>query len=222
MHDEETKKWVEKQSAMRRDASSGSESTSKEENLKRLTVEWLWWLELEEKAYNDVPNASTSNASRRKRAVLLRRWWGVANACLSMFIRTKKLYGHTLEPFPAMMLANLANISEEISNGNIPAFVSDAKSGGRRWRLQERQDIAYAVAYIEAVRRREIEDKSPNKTVRNIYNVSARAVQKWVERRNEILVGVPYKHLSPDQLTKKMRECGEKYSRIGRGAPAEN
>jgi hypothetical protein len=60
------------------------------------------------------------------------------------------------------------------------------------------------------------------KTVRLAYNVTPRAVQGWLRRRDEICVGVPFKHLTPEQLREKMKEAGKVYFRIGRGAPSRS
>ena len=70
--------------------------------------------------------------------------------------------------------------------------------------------------------RGEISDRSPNKTVRQAFNVTARAVQNWAKDRGRICVDVPHQHLSPEKLRNKMLECGQVYSREGRGAPSVN
>ena len=180
-------------------------------------------MELEEDAFQRCCRLDASNqeaSDEKKRAV--REWWSLVNGVLWMFVRTRAQHDCELTPFPAYTLGRLANIAEEISNGNIPSFVMDARKGGRALWRSERHHIAFGIAYIEAVREGKIADPSPNKTVRQAYNVTAKAVQNWMKRRDEICVGVPLKNLDPVQLEEQMRECAEVYARIGRGAPSDN
>ena len=188
-----------------------------------LQMLWSELMEQEEGAFQrcceldrDVPDKNPVKSKA------VRHWWSIANAALWMFTRTRAQHNHELQPFPSFLFGRLANISEEISNGIIPTFVEDARSGGRPMYRGERHHIAYGVLYIEAVRRGEIDDKAPNQTVRRAYNVTAKAVQGWVKRRDELCVGVPFSHLSADQLREKMLKCAANYARIGRGAPSEN
>lgn len=198
-------------------------ASEREIELAQLQLEWSKLLEQEEKAFTrscDLDNTTSDKSDKKSEAV--REWWSIANAVLWMFTRTRAQLDHELQPFPAVVFGRLANIAEEISNGIIPTFVDDARKGGRPMYRAERHHIAYAVFYIEAAKRGEIEDNSPNKTVRQAYNVTAKAVQGWVRKRDSICVGVPFKNLSPEKLRKKMLECGEIYARLGRGAPAHN
>lgn len=196
----------------------------RERLLSELKVEWVDLLGAEEKAFQFCCELDREQPTRtREKSEAVRHWWVIANAVIWMFTRTRAQYDHELQPFPMFVLGRLANISEEISNGIIPSFVEDARGGrGRPLRLGERRHIAYGVLYIEAVRRGEINDNAPNQTVRRAYNVTAKAVQGWVKRRNEICIGVPHRHLTPEKLRAKMLECGSVYSRSGRGAPSWN
>lgn len=153
------------------------------------------------------------------KAEAVRTWWSIVNSILWLQIRTKAQFGHELEPPAVITLGRLANISEEISNGNIPHFVTDASEVGRnKYWIRERHHISYGILYIEAVRQGEISDNAPNKTVREAFGVSAKTVQNWLKKRDEICVGVPKSNLSGDELLQKVYDCGAIYSRIGRGA----
>lgn len=198
-------------------------SKQRERKLAELESKWIDLLETEEAAFQrccELDRESPDRTPQKSDAV--RHWWNVVNSALWMFNRTRMQFDYELKPFPMYVLGRLANISEEISNGIIPAFVEDARGNGRPLHLGERKHIAYGVLYVEAARRGEIDDRSPNKTVRQAYNVTSRAVQGWMKRRDKICVGIPYRHLSPEDLTEKMLECGQVYSRIGRGAPSKN
>lgn len=191
--------------------------------INELQLHWTDLLQQIEAQFDICTKLDVASAVKpNEKAEATRKWWAIANSALWMFVRTRAQYDYELTPFPYLLLGRLANISEELSMGNVPSFVSNTKTKGRAYWRMERHHIAYAVLYIEAVKRGEINDHSPNKTVRRAYNVTARAVQKWLKRKAEICVGVPHRGLSSEQLTQKMIECGKVYSRIGRGAPGNN
>jgi hypothetical protein len=196
----------------------------RERKLAELKEMWADLIEAEEAAFQRCCELDRENSDKTaEKAEAVRYWWNMINSVLWMFNRTRAQYDHELQPFPMFVLGRLANVSEEVSNGIIPSIIEDARGGrGRPWRLRERRHIAYGVLYIEAVRRGEIDDKAPNQTVRRAFNVTAKAVQGWMKQRNNICVGVPFKHLTPEELRRKMFECGGVYSRVGRGAPFEN
>jgi hypothetical protein len=196
----------------------------RERELAKFKENWSDLLEAEQSAFQKYCELDRENPEKTaEKTEAVRYWWNIANAILWMFTRTRAQFDHELQPFPMYVFARLANISEELSNGIIPSFVADARGGrGRPLRLGERKHIAYGVLYIEAVRRREINDKAPNQTVRRAYNVTQKAVQGWVKQRDRICLGVPFRHLTSEKLRDKMLECGNVYSRIGRGAPSEN
>jgi hypothetical protein len=87
-----------------------------------------------------------------EKSAAVREWWSAANAVIWMHLRTRAQHNHELLPYPGDTLGTLANICEDISNGRIPWFVTDAAKSGRPFRREERHYIAYGVAYIEAVR----------------------------------------------------------------------
>ena len=155
-------------------------------------------------------------------SVAVRQWWSSVNAMLWFYVRTLAEQKRYLDPFPFDTLAKLANLAEELSNGNIPEAVNDvvhARKGRPLWRL-ERHAQGFAVAYIEAALRGDIDDPHPKKTVRVRYNVTAQAVRNWLKRGEELKVGVPYGHLTPERLSALMHQEGAIYFKIGRGAPS--
>ncbi|MEW9922088.1 hypothetical protein AB2B41_20980 [Marimonas sp. MJW-29] len=188
-----------------------------------LCEEWTELLDQEEAAFQEICRLDAEGPEKSKaKSEAVRHWWMAVNAVLWMFTRTRLQYDYELQPFPQYVFARLADISEEISTGIVPKIIEYARIGGRPLYLLERHHIAYGVLYIEAVSRGDIADRSPNKTVRTAYNVTAKAVQGWMKRRDEICLGVPFKSLSPEKLKEKMLHCGSVYSHIGRGAPSEN
>lgn len=192
--------------------------------LAELSQKWQTLLGDEKAAFMRCVELDNENHDRNiEKSEAVRRWWKIVSSVLWMFKSTRAEYDHELQPFPWDAFIRLEKISKELSNGIILSFVEDARSvGGRPLRLGERKDIAYGILYIEAVRRGEITDRAPNKTVRQAYNVTAKAVQGWVKRREEICGELQNRSLSPEKLKAKMLECGAVYSRIGRGAPSEN
>lgn len=176
-----------------------------------------WHEESFEVCCNLQNDPSTTKAQRRE---AVREFWGSVTTALRVYVRTQNQLNHHLTPHPDFLLMRLSNVTEELYGGNVPTLVSDAAAPGRtRWRA-ERHDIAYAVFYLEAVKRRDIIDKSPNKTVREAYNVTANAVRAWAKDRDQICADVPIRGFSPAELREKMLECGERYTRFGRGAPS--
>ncbi len=164
------------------------------------------------KSARDVCNNTKS--SKKQRANALRAWWSAVNAVLIFYIRAPRDHGFPLEPMPADTLSRLSALSEELSNGNIPPVIEDVYVTGRRlmWRMQ-RRDIAKAIYYIDAVRRGEIEDPHPIKTVREHFGVLQRTVQRWIKRRDEICTGVAGGDpgYAPDDIRKAMVFAGGQY-----------
>lgn len=208
---------------MTKNGDEGLWDLTNEELEERLTANWTALLDYEEECFlRSAELDRQTSLKTREKSEAVREWWGVTNAILWMFVRTRAQFNHDLKPFPAYTLGRLANIAEELANGNLPTFVLDVGKRGRPLWRKERHHIAYGVLYIEAVRRGEIADRHPNMTVRRAYNVTPQAVQNWMQKRDVICVGVPHRHLSPEKLRAKMLECGATYSRIGRGAPSHN
>lgn len=190
--------------------------------LARLEVEWSKLLDKEEEIFQRCCHLDNENPDKTPaKAQAVREWWSAANAVLSMFIPTRTKLNHELLPFPAHTLSRLAHIAEELSNGNVLPVVSDAAGGGHALFRMERHHIAHGVLYIEAVRRGEIDNPAPIKTVAQAYKVTKQTVRNWIKRRDKICVGVPHKNLTPEELTEEMFDCAVIYAWIGRGASSE-
>ena len=177
--------------------------------------EWPRLVALERDAAKTARNVGNDRASSKKqRADALRAWWSTVSAVLTFYVRTLKSHGFTLEPMPADILILLAHLSEDLSNGIVHPILDDVYITGRRtmWRKQ-RHDIAKAIYYIEAVRRGEIKDPHPIKTVREQFGVLQRTVQRWIERRNKICTGAPGGGLgyAPDDIREAMVFAGGQY-----------
>ncbi len=145
---------------------------SQSDRVNELQAKWEVLLEEEERLFNLACQLDTQSSDKfEEKSAAVRAWWGATNAALWMFNRTRAQHNHELSPFPAFILGRLANISEELANGNVPSFVSDVAREGRVWWRQERHDIGFAVAYISAAKEGKISDRAYNKTVRQTYNV---------------------------------------------------
>ena len=139
-----------------------------------LMHKWESLLEEEDELFSRAADLDRVTGEKtNEKSEIVRQWWGVVNAILWMIVRTKAQHDLDLTPLPAFTLGRLANMAEELSNGNVPSFITDAGSSGRpMWRV-ERHYIAFGILYIEAAKRGEILDKSYNKTVRQAYNVTS-------------------------------------------------
>lgn len=192
-----------------------------EAKINDLQSQWELLLKDEQRAFDVCVSMDNEGATQKEKSEYVRKWWSIANAVLRMHKQTRLDLDHELIPYPLEFFVRLANISEEISNGIIPSFVTDAKNGGRNLRRAERHDMAFGVFYVEAANQGSIDDGGSTRTVAEAYNVTMRTVRNWVRDRERICLGVPHTHLSPEQITDKMKECGARYTRIGRGAPSE-
>lgn len=184
------------------------------------TRDWDDLLASEEAAFQAaVHRDNDRDTPPEAKAEAVRDWWLCVNAVLWRYVRTKAQTG--TEPsggFPAVTLGRLANIAEELSNGIVPTIIDDARGGGRPLYRAERHHIARGILYIRAVKRGEIMDRAPVKTVASAFNVTKKAVQGWLRKGDDLCVGVP-QPAAPETIEKLMREAGGIYSRIGRGAP---
>ncbi|MEM6891725.1 MAG: hypothetical protein AAF636_26930 [Pseudomonadota bacterium] len=162
-----------------------------------------------------------AEGKKNEKARAVQDWWSKTAKLLNFYWRTKGLEGIELTPFPMDVLSRLANISSEISDGITPTIVKDAGKMGRQLHYGEKRHLALAVEYMAAVKRGDINDKAPNKTVREAYNVTSRAVQGWCKRASEILEHFDFSRMKPEQLKQEMQKAGAIYARIGRSAPSE-
>lgn len=87
----------------------------------------------------------------------------------------------------------------------------------------ERQDIENAVLYREAVREGLIDDRSPNKTIREAYGVAESTVRSWVKRYpmsvNDFLPGAR-QQAKARAITNGMRQSATRFSATGRSHKA--
>jgi hypothetical protein len=184
---------------------------------------WAELVEMEEHLAANCRNLDRQDSGKSlEKSEAVQHWWACVSAVLWRFTRTMAQQEIVLEPFPLETLARLATLGEDLSNGNIPDFVLDvaAKGKGRPLWTGERYAICFAIRYIDAADRGEIADPSPRKTVRDQYRVTAQTVRNWLDRRDEMCIGVPGADWAPERLTERMVIEGARYSRVGRGAPA--
>ena len=151
-----------------------------------------------------------------------RSWWFALHEVLHLYVQVQVQLHRTPGPLPGPLLMRLSKLTHDLGRGIVPDVVSDASKGsvGRPVGWTERTDIAHAIFYIQACKSGEIADRAYNKTVRETYNVTRRAVQKWVESADYLCVGI-VRPSSPEAITRQMGVSGERYARIGRGAPSE-
>lgn len=194
----------------------------RELELRDLQEFWLQLIDEEKALFDRCRELDTEDASKPQKSMATRSWWGVLHLQLWIYSNAQRQLSHTLEPYPAYAFERLTRITHDLSKGVVSPAILDAGKGnnGRPMTFFERRDIAHAVYYIQAVKAGALEDQSWNKTVRDTYNVSQRAVRRWQENADTICFLVP-KPISAKQATRRMREGGERYSRIGRGAPSE-
>ena len=152
----------------------------------------------------------------------LREWWGSMNQLLRSFTKSYQNRAEWLEPPPLEALLILAALADQLAGGVIPDLVRDVSEAysGRPSSRGERHARVYAVLYIEAALRGEIDDRHPKKTVRETYGVTAEAVRGWIRRRDDLLVRFPVMDLTPEVLVLRMQAAGAMYSAVGRGATA--
>lgn len=151
-----------------------------------------------------------------------RCWWSSAHKVLQVYTQAQVQQHRTLEPFPGQLLMRLGKLTYDLGKGIVPQVVGDVSKGkpGRPVGWTERRDIAHAIFYVQACKSGEIADRAYNMTVRDTYNVTASAVQKWMKDA-DLLCAEIERPVSPEAITRQMRICGTRYARIGRGAPSE-
>lgn len=141
-----------------------------------LRAEWRRLLEEVEALFKIACelDAEQLNESKKTKAKseALREFWAATSRALEMYATNPTRHQIDLTPFPGVLLLRLAKVAEELGNGNVATLVTEAASGGRPRTVGERHHIAYGIAYLDAVERGQIVDRSPNKTVRKAYNVT--------------------------------------------------
>lgn len=152
---------------------------------------------------------------------ILREWWAITSEVLWLNVRIGHVDGVEITPPPLTLLATLAHLAGDLSNG-VPSDLLHGMitPGAPRRSAKERLGISWAIRYIDAARQGLISDRSYNKTVRTAYDVSAATVRDWMNRRDEICAGIPKTSLSPDQLRSKMLSAGKLHMTISRSHSA--
>ena len=119
-------------------------------------------------------------------------------------------------PFPPPMAEYLWELVSELLAGGTPETLQAIARGGApslsavRWNY-----ILAAVCYIKACKKGLIEDKSPNKTVRQYFGVSASTVRDWCQdKRNDLdpeSLPIPESCDLVEFLRKEMEAAGANY-----------
>jgi hypothetical protein len=151
-----------------------------------------------------------------------RAWWASVSELLVAYARLRTHAKLWPDPEPLEALLALAHLADDLAAGTLPEMIRDVAEAfsGRPMGRAERHALAYAVLYIEAALRGEIEDRFPKKTVSEIYGVSAQTVRNWLGRRDELLVRFPSANMDATVLASRMRHAGHRYSKVGRGSTA--
>lgn len=125
---------------------------------------------------------------------------------------------------PPDLAAMLTALFDYLASGQIPEPISAVAlgSGRRSASPGERKDIKLAVAYVAAVKRGDIKDASPIKTVANAYSVDHRTVQGWSHQYSPSTVPLDPRTGKPnvEDLKKRMMSAGARYKQAGRSAHA--
>lgn len=164
-------------------------------------------LELRRYLLNLYPRSSSRESDRLTAS---RAWWRQVEITLQKFVDLDEGHGH-VQPFPRDLLETLSGLAGELATGRTPGPVKDAVTSGNKLHgPRKRRDIAWAIAYIDATKRGEIQDYRHNKTVGQQYSVSTTTVRKWMTGRSKICEGLDLSG-SPEEIEKRMRRAGEYY-----------
>ena len=111
---------------------------ARKRHISDLQEKWTVLLDQEEAQFEFACQLDRKNGEKTPaKSDAVRAWFGTANAILWMMIRAKEQDDIDLVPFPKFTLGRLANITEELSVGNMPGFVSDSARAGRQlWRVE--------------------------------------------------------------------------------------
>ncbi len=146
----------------------------------------------------------------------IRYWWAIVHEGLQRKIRQHEVseaLSHLLDEVTYRFFL----ISDRLADGKIPPDTKGIGVRGLRHSLLEAKDIAWAIAYLQACKRGEIKNEKPTSTVAEAYDVTKRAVQKWVTERAEYLELVDLNDINGNELERMMFEAAARYQKIGRG-----
>ena len=155
-----------------------------------------------------------------------RPWKEMANALRAYSSRENNaLSGPVVEQFPPEMALDLAFTLEALLEGIVPPSVHSllSRRGAPGVGPVERHDIETALLYIAAAERGMIYDKTPKKTIREMYSVTGRTVRLWSER-HKVDLDHWNPHWSNDQrgelIHSKVFKSAERYRKLGRSTNA--
>lgn len=152
---------------------------------------------------------------------LIREWWSQSSEILWFLMRASTSAGLHVSPAPASLFAEFARVAEDLGNGVSPPLIGQVSERGRKtYSVNERKEVSIALCYLRAVEEGRIEDRSPNKTVRNAFGVSRSTVKKWEEVREVICAGMPGADYTSEQLVDALKAAGELHKRNGRSQTA--
>lgn len=148
-----------------------------------------------------------------ERSALAREWWMTSAQTLRAFTALVGV-GDDREFVPVSLLGTMARISESLAGGTIPPPVTDAKRKGAL-SLGEREAIAVAIRYHEAVSSGEVQDKRPTSRICELYKVKRQTLQKWLKEREARLAGLHQRRMTADLFQEELRRAGEAYRKWG-------
>ena len=143
-----------------------------------------------------------------------RSWWRNVENTLVEWLRAG-----AKEPAPGDLLISLSQIAGDLAVGKIPPAVAKVVGRGRSGLgPNERFDIGWGVAYINAVTENRItDDPNPIKTVAESFVVDRRTVLGWKQRVTPVFESDLF---SPDSLRRGMEKAGRRYQEAGRSSAA--
>lgn len=119
------------------------------------------------------------------------------------------------ERLPIGMQQQLGNMFDYLARGIIPGPIAHCAERGRRTGPDEERDIRLAVIYIEAAKRKLIDDKAPIKTVQLAFESKTRQnVQAWVTQYKTSIMDSELSE--PEYIKERMMEAGARYAQSGR------
>jgi hypothetical protein len=162
---------------------------------------------------------SGQKAGRETRA---RAYFKAVSEMLNLYASPEN-FKNALPPqysFPRDLAQNLSGLSEFLATGKIPDPIKHCARKGNIVGPSEKRDIRCAVVYIVAAKRGLISDRTPVKTVTDLYGCGdRRAVQGWMQgskspvTADELAVG-------PDLIEARMTSAASRYAKSGRSRKA--
>lgn len=175
--------------------------------------QWLDMLGDELRLRNHLGDFYLRSSSRKgDRLTASREWWRQVEITLQKFVDLNES-GRHVQPFPRDLLETLSGLAGEFATGRIPEPVKDGVMiGNKPHSPRKRRDIAWAIAYVDAAKRGEINDYHYLKTVAQQYGVSTTTVGNWVKSRSEICAGLDLSG-SPEQINATMHRAAKYYQK---------